>query len=351
MSASIIDRLENLLTIYSIPLKEKWPEVDKSEYTVYHYWKALGIINDSELADIFNKQKVIVTSGFINYFRNLDLVFSTKYYSQGNVADVGSGFGFITFWNILSGANKVYSIGDPTRIKFINRLYSAAVEQKIISDNKLITRAEHIKVGDDSLADSIENNSLDLVLLNDTLEHISPRIFPYLVKSSYKNLKKGGYFISRQQNTSSKKMFSELKLYWDNVEKTHHMPLRLKIIQDRVKNINQSDAQTLAINTRGLDSLDFDIAIDNFINESRFPILNPNLPSIDVLTDVPDEGDTNIQRICSEFVKQGFSKIKVYPDLMYSRLSRPLQGLAKILPSVFFKLNLFDKTSVFLMVK
>jgi hypothetical protein len=347
MNSSIIDRLENLLSIYSIPLQEKWTEVDKTEYTVYHYWKALGIINDSELADIFVKKKINLTSGFINYFRNLDKVFPPKYYYQGNVADVGSGFGFITFWNILSGANKVYSIGDPSRISFINRLYSAAVEQNILADNKLITRAEHLKVGDTSLADSIQNNSLDLVLLNDTLEHISPRIFPFLVKSSFNNLKKGSHFISRQQNTSSKKMLSELKPYWDNVEKTYHIPLRLRIIQERVNNINEKDAQTLAINTRGLDSFDFDIAIDNFINNNVLPHLNPNIPSIDVSTDVPDEGDTNIKRICSEFKKQGFSHFKVYPDLMDSRLSRPLQGIAKIFPSVFFKLNLFDKTSVF----
>ncbi|MEP1781831.1 class I SAM-dependent methyltransferase [Reichenbachiella sp.] len=346
-------RIDSLLRICNIPIREKWEEyVGEGKYSLYQYWKVLGLIDAGTLERInLFKDDLRPTIEMINYFKTLDFHFKPSCYINKEVADVGSGFGFITFFLLLSGAKKVYSIGDPVRIGFIKKLYEAAISENLIDEGLISFKPEFIKTSDTTLDSNIADGSLGLVLLNDTLEHITPRIFPSLVKSSYNNLCRGGKFISRQQNTDSKSMLARLRKVWEEVEKNCLIDQRVTLINESVGDISTENTLKLALSTRGLDSIDFYEAIKTYKQKGQFPSHDTNIPPIDILTDVPEEGDTGIERICTEFKKCGFSKVKVYPDLMSSRRSRYFQPLAKQLPGLFLGSGIFDDTTVFNMTK
>ncbi|HTB06796.1 MAG TPA: class I SAM-dependent methyltransferase [Bacteroidia bacterium] len=345
-------KLNKLLDIYNIPLQENWEEwIAPDKYTVYKYWLNNGLINKDEFNAIYPSKKVQLNNAIAAFFKTIDYHYKPNYYINGSVADVGSGFGYITFWLILSGAKHVITIGDPVRIGFIQKLYDRAIELNLIDAGKISFKPEFIKVGDTTLSKDIAKGSLSLVLLCDTLEHITPRIFTSLVKSVYNDLKPGGFFISWAQNSDSPSMLEKLKVIWEKTEKNTYINQRLKIIQYRIPNISEVDANNLAVNTRGLDSVDFYGAIKNYEEGKVIPHFNPNLPAIDVEYDIPEEGDTSIERICSEFRKNNFTMIKVYPEMRNSRRSRYFQPLAKFIPKPFLKLHIFDESTVFFISK
>lgn len=345
-------RLDKLIKIYNIPLENKWENCfEKENYTVYTYWKNLGLLDAQELNEINLGGELKRNKHITSFFKSLDYHFNTKYYINGEVADIGSGFGFVTFWLAISGASRVYVIGDKERVNFIERLYNEAISLELVEAGKLCFVPRFVQVGDSSLAPQIKENSLAMILLNDTLEHISPRIFPSLVRSSYNGLEEGGYFVSRQQNTDSAKTMAALLQYWNQQEKSIHEPNRRKLIEDNIAKISKNNVNKLTKYTRGLDSVDFYAAIEEYKLNSAYPNYNPNSPSIDILTDVPDEGDTSINRILSEFRKYNFRKYSVYPDLLSSRRSKYAQPFARILPNLFFSKDLFAGTSVFLIKK
>ncbi len=209
-------RLDKLIKIYNIPLENKWENCfEKENYTVYTYWKNLGLLDAQELNEINLGGELKRNKHITSFFKSLDYHFNTKYYINGEVADIGSGFGFVTFWLAISGASRVYVIGDKERVNFIERLYNEAISLELVEAGKLCFVPRFVQVGDSSLAPQIKENSLAMILLNDTLEHISPRIFPSLVRSSYNGLEEGGYFVSRQQNTDSAKTMAALLQYWN----------------------------------------------------------------------------------------------------------------------------------------
>lgn len=345
-------RVQQLLKIYSIPLREEWEDcTSPTTYSVYRYWRVLNILSQGELENIIKEKSIRSTPNFVNFFRMIECHFDPKLCKDGLIADIGSGFGFITFWLILSGAKTVYSIGDPKRIQFIDKLYKKAIAEGIVPAGKLVLKPEFVKVGDETLSDKIKEGTLDLILLNDTLEHITPRIFPSLVKAASNDLKKGGYFISRQQNTDSPKMFQRLSKIWEESERTMYVNQRLDLIKEKSADIDEKAALELATKTRGLDSVDFYIAVDQYLKDGTFPSHDLNIPSIDISIDVPHEGDTGIERICGEFKKYNFQQVNVYPDLLSSRKSKPFQSIAKMIPSFFFKFQIWDQTTVFRMKK
>ena len=342
------NRIKILVQILNIPLEEKWEEwTGKDTYSLYKYWHSLQLISDQELTHINEGKGSLTPSPLVQkFFKNLNIHFAPRYYQGGEVADVGSGFGFITLWLVLNGAKHVHSIGDPHRIQFIQRLYERAVTKNLIAADKVSCYPEFVKVGDTRLGKGMKKNSLSLVLLNDTLEHITPRIFPWLVKSTFNNLKEGGFFISRQLNTDSPLMLKRLGPVWE-LEEEKYRKQRKKLIEESLPTITKEEANILAKHTRGMDSVDFFAALDQYNTDQTIPPYNPNLPPIDVVIDVPYEGDTNIKRITSEFRKNKFKRIRVYPDLLASRRSRYLQGFAKLEPGIFLKGHLFDLTTVF----
>lgn len=345
--------IQTLLNIFNIPIEEKWDEIfGDNVYTVYQYWNALGLIDQKKLSSINSCNGIISYNSNINlFFKGIDCHYNPKIYRNGLVADVGSGFGFITFWLLLNGASKVYSIGDPVRTDFIKKLYSNAVLKGYLPENKIVFKNELIKSGDVTLCEEIVDNSLNLVLLHDTLEHITPRIFSSLALASYNNLKKRGMLISKQQNTDSPLLLKKLYVYWDELENSKYKLQRKKKIVKIIHDISAEELELLSSNTRGLDITDFENAIMSYKNDKTIPVYIPNAPSIDIDENIPDEGDTSMVRVCSVLRDSGFKKIKVYPSFTHSKKFFYFQIFAKLLPQLFFKFHICDDTSVFVIKK
>lgn len=347
----LTEKLQQLLAIINIPLEEQWEGINKDTYNIFSYWKTLELIDGTTLEQIYTgKQTLKINPIITKKFANIDYFWPTALYKDGIVADIGSGFGYFSYWFILSGAKQVLSIGDPIRMKFVMRLYQAAVKKGYLPPNALIAKDSFVSVGDTSLSNQLEPETISLVFMHDTLEHITPRIFPFLVKSCHHSLKKGGQVISMQLNSDSPRMLAKIKKIWARNEANIHIPYRRKHIAKALPNINQKDLEELTLKTRGLDSIDFQEAIDNHQQSGTFPTGTENLPAIDLQWDVPDEGDTGIKRILSTFKKNGF-KAYVYPEMRHSTKSKYFQFLGKLFPSLFFKWQILDQTSIFVATK
>ena len=346
-------KISLLLEVLNIPIEQKWSDhIYPESYSVYRYLKNIELIDKNALEKIesFNG-KLEANDRIRSFLKGVDTYWPVDIYKDGSVIDLGSGFGHFTFWLLISGAKKVVSIGDAERIAFIKKLYHSAIEKKLLPKDSILFKPDFIKPRDTSLFDGLGENEIDLILLNDTLEHITPRILPYLLKSSYLNLKKGGKFISKKQNSSSAKMYAKLAKHWDEIELSEYINQRKELVKQAIPNINPTDLENLAINTRGLDKYDFEDAINNYKEDKKIPKLLKDSPAIDVVYDIPSEGITDIPLILNSLMTSGFEKAYVYPALMHSRKLRFLQGIARTIPSLFFKTAFMDETSVFVATK
>lgn len=349
---SVASRVKRLCEIYTLPLSLGWAaDIDPNGDTAYHYWKRLELLTEVEFNAILKNRKVTPNALLERFFANMDIHFPPARYNREEVADVGSGYGFMTFWALLSGAAVVHTIGDPERIGFINRLYDAAVGRGLVAANGLRSRQEFFGISDTSLSPTVVPGTLGLVLLTDTLEHITPRLLPSLTRAAFNDLKEGGLFISRQLNTSSPLTMRRLKPVWTWIEKEIMLPQRVGIIGERFPDIDRSKVEELARRTRGLDRPDFHAALDRFAADGTLPSHDLDIAPVDVVLDVPAEGDTDIQRILEAFRTAGFSHRCVYPDVTTSRRSRFLHPLAKRLPGWFLSAHVLDSATVFVMRK
>lgn len=349
---SVKEKVQKLCEIYSLPFVLGWKKDTRTDsYTAYHYWKALELLNEDQVEEIFRDGVVRPNQLLIRFFRSMQALFPPAQYRGGEVADVGSGFGFMTFWAVLNDAAKVHTIGDPERIGFIRRLYDAAVERNMLPSGRLAYRPEFVGVGDTTLSRTIKPGTLSLVLLTDTLEHITPRRLPSLALSAYNDLRPGGIFKSKQQNTDSLSMRMKLFSVWEHWERSTGLAQRAAICRAKCPGTDDRAVEEFATRTRGLDQVDFHNALERFVQDGTVPDHRPDLPPNDVETDVPVEGDTGIARVLAEFGKAGFKKRAAYPYLLYSRRYVFFQPLARWVPSLFFKTGTWDATSVFLMKK
>ena len=134
-------KLDSLIRLMNIPIEEKWENMfGKGAYNHYTYWRNMGLISADTEVDI-NENYVPLRSSpkIIRYFKNVDYYFPPELYGNEVVVDVGSGFGHITLWMILSGASKVISIGDPQRIEHILKWYRSGVKNNILPAGRLDT--------------------------------------------------------------------------------------------------------------------------------------------------------------------------------------------------------------------
>lgn len=345
-------RVARLCAIYTLPFDLGWVgELDPAVDDPYHYWRRLDLLDQPELEAVFRERKVEPNPRIEQFFRNMDLHFAPQFYAGEHVADVGSGYGFMTMWTLVNGAGLVHSIGDPKRIAFLERLYAAAVERELLPQGRLRSRGSFFHAGEESLSSTIVPGSLKLVLLTDTLEHITPRLLPSLARAAHNGLANGGRFISKQSNTSSPAALRRLKRFWEEIERTTSEPQRMRLIAERLPSADPEQVRELARRTRGADRPDFVNAMDRFAKDGTMPPEPGELPSIDVEIDVPLEGDTDIERIMEVFRGAGFTHRKVYPDTTSSRRSRFLQPLARAVPQAFLSLHLFDMATVFVFTK
>lgn len=345
-------RVAQLCAIYSLPFELGWiTDLDPAIDDPYRYWHRLDLLDRQELETVYRERVVEPNPRIEQFFRNMDFHFDPDLYRSEHLADVGSGYGFMTIWTLLNGAAVVHTIGDPKRIAFVERLYAAAVDRGLLPAGRLRSRPSFFTNGEDSLSPTIEAGSLKLVLLTDTLEHITPRLLPSLARAANNGLCRGGRFISKQSNTSSPAALRRLKCYWNEIDQSAGVPQRIRLITARVPDADPIQVAELARRTRGADRPDFLAVLDRFASDGSLPAEPGELPAIDVETDVPLEGDTEIERIMSVFRNAGFVERWVYPDTTSSRRSRFLQPLARAVPQPFLGLHLFDMATVFVFTK
>jgi hypothetical protein len=338
-------KLERLLRILNLPVRLKFGEI-KRETNVYDYWFGLGLLSREQRDGIATGERPLESSSIIwRFFRDVDYFWSPTLYRGHQVADVGSGYGYISFWLILSGAKRVLSIGDPERVEFIKKLYAAAVDADLLPHDSLISRGRLIEEGETSLLEGM-GSSLALVLMNETLEHVNPRVRPWLFRACFNNLVDRGQIISLQHNSDCPRTLRRLLRLWQDLEAKETLNQRMRWFRLRLPDADESTVLALGKATRGGDEASLERSLSEFLEGGAMPTGGSRLPPINISTGEVCEGLTTIRVVLEELRLAGFEP-RVYPAMRHSRRSRYLQPLAKFVPMPFLKLHIFDENAVF----
>jgi 2-polyprenyl-3-methyl-5-hydroxy-6-metoxy-1,4-benzoquinol methylase len=346
------DKIDQFLEILNLPIVLGWDEyVINRDNNWYMYFHSLNLITKIDLESVYNERKPIQRNRMIESFLQ-----DTDYHFTGDVkgksiADVGAGWGHISFWMLVNGAKKVYPIGDSYRSEFIQKLFTEIKSRNLIHEEaELLAAGRWISEGDEVIDPAIPIDSLDYCLFNDVFEHIPFYRLPSVVGCCYNNLKKGGKLISKTHNTNNPNTLREIKEYWSEIEEIKEIPSRSKIITEEFGIEEEDIVFELAKSTRGLVRSQFNIAINKYKEEKLMPDYDTEAPSYDIIHDEAHEGPTDLNRTLSIMHKVGF-KATAYPAIYNRRKTRSFQGLAKALPGLFFGLHIFDQTVCFVGTK
>jgi SAM-dependent methyltransferase len=327
-------------------LQEGWAELE-SEDNVYTYWHRLEILPTSSLEAIRSGASPMAPNPVMErYFKTVDEVWRPAWYQGAPVVDVGSGFGHLTFWLLLSGAGRVHTIGDPTRVAFVMRLAEAGAERGLIPEGAVSPRPEFVVVDDTTLHSAIRPGSVALILLNDTLEHINPKIRPSLFRAAHADLRTGGRIVCRQHNTSSPEVMKRVRALWERAEASEFIPQRAALITAAAPDLSPAVVDTMARGTRGCDAEDLATFVASYRKSGMLPSTSSDAAAVNPETGEPFEGFTGIPEVLREMRDAGL-RARAYPEMSSSRRSRWLQGLARRIPAPFFWGHLFDRVSVF----
>jgi len=345
-------KIEQLIKIINLPLELGMDEyLNNEKNNWFYYFHNLNLISKEELESIYNREKAFEYNKYLyNFWKSIDYLFCQDI--EGEViADVGAGWGHVSFWMLLNGVKKVYSIGDPFRSKFIKELFLEAKKRKLLpEDSELEVIGEWVEEGHTILANCIDKEELDRCVFIDVFEHIPFHRMPSLIQSCAYNLKQGGKIISTTHNTNSPRVLNEVMEYWDNVEENKEIIARSVVLREVHKVEDEKTISLLARNTRGLVRKEFDEAIEIYKKEGILPVYNSKAPTYDVYTDEAHEGPTDYNFISSIMRKKGF-KTSVYPTTYGSRKTRWLQPIAKIIPLLFLSMHILDDDICFYGVK
>lgn len=346
------DKIDQFIEIINLPIVLGWDEyVDNKENNWYMYFHSLNLITKTDLESVYNERKLIQRNKMIESFlqdTNYHFTYDVK---DKAIADVGAGWGHISFWMLVNGAKKVYPIGDPYRSEFIQKLFKEIKSRNLVhGEAELLAIGRWISEGDNVIDPAIPVDSLDYCLFNDVFEHIPFYRLPSVVGCCYNNMKKGGKLISKTHNTNNPNSLREIKEYWSEIEENKEIPSRSNIIKEEFGIEDEKIAYELAKSTRGLVRSQFNAAINKYKEEKVMPKYDAEAPSYDVIFDEAHEGPTDYNITLSIMIKVGFKAI-AYPAMYNSRKTRPFQGLAKIFPGFFFRTHIFDKTVCFVGTK
>lgn len=346
------NKIDQLLKIINLPIELGMEEFFSDENNnLYYYFYQLNLITKQEVEDIFsNKTPIVSNKHFKHFLENIDYHFCQNI-EEETIADVGAGWGHVSFWMLLNGAKKVYSIGDPFRSRFIQELFDAATEKGLLpEDVELVSIGEWVDEGYLSLAKPIGSQELDRCVFIDVFEHIPFYRMPSLFKSCAFNLKEGGKVISTTHNTNSPRIMKEVLEYWDGVELNKEIPARKKVLQDLHSIEDQNTIELLAKNTRGMVRKEFDQAIEAYKNTGEIPVFQETAPTYDIHTDEAHEGPTDYVYLSKLMNAEGF-ETKVYPTTYNSHKTRWIQPIAKAFPNIFLNQHILDDDICFVGIK
>jgi 2-polyprenyl-3-methyl-5-hydroxy-6-metoxy-1,4-benzoquinol methylase len=349
--ASLDLKIDLFIEIINLPIHLGWSECfeDRSN-NWYKYLHSLELISNAELNSVYEEKKPIQRNKCIEVFlRDCNYHFNRGV--EGKViADIGAGWGHLSFWMLLNGAKKVYPVGDSYRSDFIQRLFKELMYKKLLPETaNLEAIGRWINKGDTKIAEQIASEELDFCIFNDVFEHIPFYRLPSVLLSCYNNLKKGGMLISKTHNTNNPNTYREAVDIWNETEAVKEITSRKKILELE-HGVNDQNAYLLAKNTRGMVRSEFDQAVQAYKTKGIIPDYDPQGTSYDIIYDEAHEGPTDYNKTVSIMRKVGF-KSKVYPALYNRRKTRSFQGIAKAVPSLFLNLHIFDETVCFEGVK
>jgi 2-polyprenyl-3-methyl-5-hydroxy-6-metoxy-1,4-benzoquinol methylase len=345
-----MSKLDQFVQLLNIPIKLNWENYFKDENNnCYSYLKSLNLISSQELSDIYKQKRVLNRNLNIDvYIKDLNYHFNNGVKDK-RIADIGAGWGFLTFWLLLNGAKHLYVTGDEFRCDFILKIHEEGKKQGIFQkESKVTAICRWINYGDEVLDKLVELESIDLFVFNDVFEHIPFYKLPSVFQVCYNHLKKGGQIISKTHNTKNPNTLRAVIEYWSEIEEKKEIADRVAIIKKEYLNIEDEHViQILAKHTRGMVRKEFIEALKKYIENGEIPKYNPIGTSYDILFDEAHEGPTDFDTVIGMMRKVGFQS-KVFPAMYNRRRSRPFQRIAEVVPSVFFSLNIFDEAICFL---
>jgi SAM-dependent methyltransferase len=340
------DRLERFYRILNIPIELGWQDAltdDKKNW--YYYLFSLGALSRADLLEIYQRRRPLSPN------RSIDTVLANIDYLslQGQpraIADIGSGWGLVTLWLLVSGVERVVSIGDPSRVAWIARVAEEARRKGLLPPQaKLEPVAKLIGPNDTQLFSGGEA-CLDLCLLHDTLEHIAPRTLPALLRLCQRALRPGGRFISVSHNSDNPGVMRSLEELWERIERDEYRPKRVAFIQARLPEAPIEEVERLADQTRGLDRGE----LDSVLSQRGLSSVRDRPPAkrapMDIDCDVVEEGYTDRSYVIPLLRQAGFS-VRAYPFVRTRRRTAWLQGVVERLPEAFFRLHVLDERVVY----
>jgi len=347
MATSVLSPQEKLNRFYkflNIPIREGWSEnLQNDRKSWFYYLKSLNLITQNDFEAIYTQRKPLEPNPILNgYMQNIDRVFIGRVKKIDTCVDVGAGWGWITFWLLLSGSNKVYALGDPERTKYIERVLSIARSEGLIPQDAHCEYVTHfVRPGELKYDDMIPANSVDLIFLNDTLEHINDRIRKTFFKASAYHLKKGGALISRCHHSASPSMMNKLQQHWRRFDEREGNSQRLDFVQQHLPQLELTVQKQLAESIYGLDSIAAKELLETYTKTGDIPPRSAMLPPIDLSCDVVEEGLTDRERILPLIAEAGLQGY-AYPFMLYRRKFAPLQGIARAIPGLFLSMHIGD---------
>lgn len=354
---SFSHKLKTLIAIYNIPLEEPelWKKYFSKEDEHMNYLSYLlqleffdkRTYNPNDTSE-FRLQVNIFSETF---FRKSEYYFETKDLTKKKVLDVGCGWGMLSVWYALSGAENVYAIGYPFQIEFIDKLVTRAREKKVIDDSIRVTTVAQPLDADIKTIANLEPELADRIYYHDVFEHLPDDIFCDALSATFNTLKPGGKLISATHNTDNAVMFRNVENWWNKQENERLINQRTELIKKKVADISNDHLNKMVTATRGLLLADFEKSISDYKANKVFPPASGKLrPPVDLDYDYICENYISPPHIVQLMENAGF-KSHCYAALMHSRRFVLFQPLARIFRKLFMNIDLFSKTVIFVGIK
>ena len=341
-------RVEKFISIYNIPIEENWSEYLQNNYKNYYEYMIANGFTKYDTQDIPVNNYVLLeeNNGIKQYLKRFDRYYLSPKKSVIKIADVGCGWGFLSFWLLLSGAKEINAIGFQYQIDFLNKLKEKIKEKNLFENIDRLKPVAKPLIHNLKTIGDLPSNYLNLVIYNEVFEHIPDDLLEDAIKASYNTLSPGGKLISITHNTDNPQVFASIQKYWDRVDSDLFLPHRKKLIKDQIPEITEEELMRLATATRGLLSQAFNKAVSDYKINKKIPKLNKLLPAVDLNYDYICENFISPKEIIKKMQKTGF-KSSVYCELGTSRKYFLFRPLVRMFKKTFLSINKFSHGIVF----
>jgi 2-polyprenyl-3-methyl-5-hydroxy-6-metoxy-1,4-benzoquinol methylase len=341
-------KINNYISILNIPCDngiDNFFDLSKNrDHNWYYYLFDFNNVSVDHYNKILNgESRLELDKHIYSYVNQITEDFQISSSKNQTIVDFGCGWGLLSFWLLQFPNKTVYAVGYRDQIEKIEKIYAIAVEKGFVHpSSKLITVSEPLTLNSIKLGIQIPSNGVDLVIMNDVIEHIHPSMYPNLVLACYNNLKNGGKVISKSHNTDNKSVITRLRSYWDQCEIDFLLDSRKKYIRGKNSNISDADIAKLAVHTKGYSMRMVDSAIKLFEQTAELMPVNNDLVPIDIKLDnylLENYVSTSVFEKLFEFAS---FKVKSIPSISRSRKLKLFKLPIKLFPRTFLLIPFFS---------